>query len=94
MPYQPYTTTLNGPTTFNVTLDMRIVYLTINGRSATATNVLANNPLPVVGAPAPSDVTILDKEKRTFIGPFGGYLERITIEVPAGGIVELQIERD
>ena len=94
MPYQPYTTTLNGPATFNVTLDMRIVYLSIMGRSGTATNVLADNPLPVGGAPAPSDITILDKEQMIFIGPFGGYLERISINVPAGGKVELKIERD
>jgi hypothetical protein len=92
MPYQPYTTILNGPTTFTVALNMKMVYLTVTGRSATATNILANNP--IIGAPAPSAITILNNEVRNFIGPFGGYLERIEIDVPAGGSVEIAVQRD
>lgn len=90
MPYQPYTKQLIGPTVFTVNVTMRFVYMSMMGRSATASAVLANNQAP--GAPVPGAVQLRNNEVLNFTGPDGGYLERITVTVPAGGIVDIAAE--
>jgi len=90
MPYQPYTTILT-PGTYTITASMGISNLSLIGKSATASQILANNP--ITGLPAPATINLADGQIINLIGANGGPVENIVVTVPLGGIVNVIANR-
>ncbi len=91
MPYQPYTTRLIGPTSITIVYTMGISQLSLIGKTATVSTALASNAVP--GLPAASAVDIAQGQTINLIGANGGPVEHITINVPAGGQVDVIANR-
>lgn len=92
MPYQPYTTQLNILGTYTITAAMGISNLSLIGKSATVSQIFANNPIP--GLPVPVAIDLGDGQIVNLIGANGGPVENVSIIVPAGGIVNVIANRN
>lgn len=91
MPYQPYTTKLT-PGVYPITVAMGISNLSLIGRSATVSQIFANNAIP--GLPAPAAIDLDDVAIVNLIGANGGPVENVTITVPVGGLVDVIANRN